>query len=365
MNFQNDATFRAFMDACPVPVFLKNAELRYVYANPPMLALAGRSEEELLGASVHDVFPGSARQLATSELATLADGRPRVEERTLRLNDGALHRFRDTQFRVQIGGTRLLGAFRVDITESARHQFELNQIERLSAVGRLAAGVARDYDNSLQSILAYADLLRASPDLETAVAVAEKIQDEVRFSSQLTRSLMQFVRQESDDAMTVDLNGTIDAQLAVLRRTLGRSLTIEWRPDEALPDMVVEPLKIGQILTNLCINASDALGGRGTLRISTHRVPRTQLARWVADTEQLCQPHAEHVALVVADDGPGMDGATAARALEPFFTTKDSGTGLGLSTVASIAHQYDGVVEIVTAPGQGMEVRVLLPVMAD
>ncbi len=360
-DLTDDSVFRAFMDACPVPVFLKSSELRYVYANAPMLDLVGMPESALIGASVFDVFPGSAQALAGAEQVVLRTGEPLIEEHTLRMPDGTRRRFRDTKFRVRYAGDLMLGVFRVDITEAAAHQFELAQAERLSAVGRLAAGIAHDYNNSLQSILAYAELVRASPDAETALTAAGQIIDEVGFSAALTASLMQFVRAAPDEAITADVNGTIDVQLAILRRMLGPDIRLEWVPHEALPPLVFEPIKMAQILTNLCINASDAMDGRGVVRIETHEVAPGELSEWVHEPRRVPQPTAVHVAVVVRDDGPGMDPQTAAQAFEPFFTTKASGTGLGLSTVLGIVRQYDGVVELITAPGRGAELRVLLP----
>lgn len=365
MAITDDAMFRAFMDACPLPVFLKSDDLRYVYANPPMLALVGMREEQLPGQSVYDVFPGSARALAESERRVLETGEPAIEEQTLRLPDGSRRRFRDTKFRVPFAGAMMVGVFRVDITEPTRHQFELSQVERLSAVGRLAAGIAHDYNKSLQSVLAYADLLQASPDRASAQEAAARIRDEVEYSAELTRSLMQFVREVPADTITTDVNGTIEAQLALLRRTLSPSVILRWMPADDLPALVFEPVKMGQVLTNLCINASDAMEGQGVVHVETHLVPPGDLAEWVGDLERVPCPQMEHIAIVVRDEGPGMDEKTVAQVMQPFFTTKESGTGLGLSTVNDVARQYDGLVEVMSSPGRGAEFRVLLPVGDD
>ena len=195
---------------------------------------------------------------------------------------------------------------------------------------------------------------------DAIAAAAEK-------SAGLTRSLLEFVRDTPGDTISTDVDGAVEERIELLRRTLGERIDLRWSPDGDLPLLLFEPVHLDQILTNLCINARDALQGEGTIEVSTHRVPATELDRWVVIREFVRQPEAEHIALVVRDDGPGMDEDTRRHAFEPFFTTKPrgSGTGLGLSTVYGIVKQYDGVIELHSEPGAGTEVRILLPVPED
>jgi PAS domain S-box-containing protein len=364
----DDALFRVFMDHCPLPAFIKTPELRYVWANRRMLELVGRSEEELVGASVFDVFPDAARTLAEGERRVLETGEPLVQAVDLCLPDGTVRAFRDVKFRIETsGGTLLLGVFRIDVTDRVRRRQELEQAERLSALGRLAAGIAHDYHDSLQSILVQAELLRDEPDPAAVREAADAIAAAAEKSAGLTRSLLEFVRDAPGDTISTDVDGAVEERIELLRRTLGERIDLHWSPDGDLPLLLFEPVHLDQILTNLCINARDALEGEGTIEVSTHRVPAAALDRWVVIREFVRQPEAEHIALVVRDDGPGMDEDTRRHVFEPFFTTKPrgSGTGLGLSTVYGIVKQYDGVIELHSQPGAGTEVRILLPVSED
>jgi PAS domain S-box-containing protein len=236
----------------------------------------------------------------------------------------------------------------------------LSQAQKMESVGRLAGGVAHDFNNQLAVIIGVAQtaLLQAGlpaaarRDLEEILAAAEH-------SAALTRQLLAFARRQPTNPQVLNLNDTVSGSLQMLRRLAGEDLELAWLPGQVPWPVKVDPGQIDQILTNLVVNARDAIAGAGRITIET-------------GTAQLddgyCQAHVgavpgPHVALVVSDNGCGMDEKARAQVFEPFFTTKavGEGTGLGLSTVYGIVRQNGGSIDVDSEPGLGTTFRIFLP----
>jgi CheY-like chemotaxis protein/anti-sigma regulatory factor (Ser/Thr protein kinase) len=156
----------------------------------------------------------------------------------------------------------------------------------------------------------------------------------------------------------VDLNQRVEELIGLLGRLIGEGVAVTWIPGGGLWPIRVDTAQLDQVLTNLVVNARDAMEGTGTLTVATANVSR-------AATDE--SPAADYVQLVVSDTGTGMDDSTRARIFEPFFTTKPhgQGTGLGLATVYGVVRQHGGVVEVESTPGQGASFRVLWPRSSD
>jgi PAS domain S-box-containing protein len=255
----------------------------------------------------------------------------------------------------------------LDITERKaaeeareRLQAQLAQAQKLESVGRLAGGVAHDFNNMLVVILANADLMREQLDpASPLVADLEEIRRAAEHSAELTRQLLAFARKQTIAPRELDLNQSVADALKMLRRLLGEGIELLWRPGAELGPVRMDPAQIDQILTNLCVNARDALGGAGTIAIET---TRRVLAGPDAAGFQEAAP-GEYAVLRVSDTGCGMEPGTLARLFEPFFTTKvlGRGTGLGLSTVHGIVKQNGGQIRVESAPGKGTTLEVWLP----
>ncbi|HKU41745.1 MAG TPA: ATP-binding protein, partial [Polyangiales bacterium] len=228
------------------------------------------------------------------------------------------------------------------------------QMQKMEAVGRLAGGVAHDFNNALVVILGWADLLRASAgDDERLRGGLDEIVAAGNRAASLTQQLLAFGRKGIHVPRALSLLDVITELARMLQRVLPANIRLQTRVDGDVRAVFADPTQIHQVLLNLCLNARDAMPSGGRLEI--HGYNQT-----FDDTGS--QPAGRWVALEVRDTGVGMDAATRARAFEPFFTTKgELGTGLGLSSVYGIVQQTGGHVLLESAPGAGTRCCVLLP----
>ncbi|MBI5832207.1 MAG: transporter substrate-binding domain-containing protein [Armatimonadetes bacterium] len=268
---------------------------------------------------------------------------------------------------VVLGDERCAISIVVDVTdrkqaerEQGKLRDQLAQAQKMDSIGRLAGGVAHDFNNMLGVIIGHAEfaLLSAEPgsplhhDLTEIRGAAER-------SADLTRQLLAFARRQTVAPRLLDLNDTVAGMLRMLRRLIGENIELAWLPGANLGAVHMDPSQMDQILANLCVNARDAIGDTGRVSIETSVV--------TLDADY-CALHTEahpgdYVLLSVSDTGHGMDAQTRARVFEPFFTTKEvgRGTGLGLATVYGIVRQNDGLINVYSEPGQGTTFRIYLP----
>jgi PAS domain S-box-containing protein len=241
----------------------------------------------------------------------------------------------------------------------SEEQFRLAQ--KMEAVGRLAAGVAHDFNNMLAVIMGSAALLRKRlPHGHPACENAESILKASSRAAALTRQLLAYSRQQVLRPMVLDPNGAIAETEGMLRQLLGENIDLTTALDASLGRVRVDPGQLQQILLNLLVNARDAMPRGGKLTIETANVDLDQ--SFIVGKKWAFQP-GPYVLIAVSDTGCGMDEATRARAMEPFFTTKEpgKGTGLGLSTVYGIVKQSGGHITIYSEPGCGTTIKVYLP----
>ncbi len=258
-----------------------------------------------------------------------------------------------------------------DITERKKNEMEqgklqrqLIQAQKMEAVGRLAGGVAHDYNNMLSIITGYAELVMDKLDQDDPVyADIMEIYDAAGRSTDITRQLLAFARQQTTAPKVLDLNETLGNMLKMLRRLIGEDIDLAWRPGSEVWRIKIDPSQIDQILVNLCVNARDAIKGVGKITIET---------RNIQFDDAYCADHVgfnpgDYVMLAVSDDGEGMTPETLDNIFEPFFTTKNlhQGTGLGLATVYGIARQNNGFVNVYSEPEKGTTFRIYLPRQAE
>jgi nitrogen-specific signal transduction histidine kinase/CheY-like chemotaxis protein len=242
-------------------------------------------------------------------------------------------------------------------------QAQLQQAQRIESVGRLAGGVAHDFNNMLGVILGNVELAIAQLDATHPLREdLNQIRDAALRSVELTRQLLAFARKQTVAPKVLDLNATVAGMMKMLQRLIGEDIALTWHPAPSLRPVKMDPSQIDQILANLCVNARDAITGVGTLTIETgHRT----VSRAEHEARAELAP-GEYVTLSVRDDGTGMDQETLAHLFEPFFTTKalGKGTGLGLATVWGIVRQNEGFIDVTSAPGRGTTFRISLPCYA-
>jgi len=254
-----------------------------------------------------------------------------------------------------------------DITERNRAEEEKNTIEaqfiqaqKMDSVGRLAGGVAHDFNNMLSVIMGHAGMLlhQLAPTDALHSSVLE-IKNAALRSADLTRQLLAFARKQEISPKALDLNDAVSNILKMLKRLIGEDIDLAWIPGPNLWPVTMDPTQIDQILVNLMVNARDAIAGIGAITIET--------TNKVID-ESYCLMHTDFsvgsfVVLAVSDTGTGMDKATCNRVFEPFFTTKElgKGTGLGLAMVYGIVKQNRGVIDVYSEPGQGTTFKIYLP----
>jgi len=258
------------------------------------------------------------------------------------------------------GAPQCFTATAIDMTRSKALESQLRQAQKMESVGRLAGGVAHDFNNMLAVILGHTELALESVDATHPIhADLEEIRKAAERSTALTRQLLAFARKQPIAPRILDLNETVEGMLKMLRRLIGEDTALAWEPESCLWPVNVDPSQIDQILANLCVNARDAIAGVGKVTIETGMATLD---------EAYCASHAgavpgDFVRLAVRDDGCGMDEATQGNLFEPFFTTKQTGkgTGLGLATVYGIVKQNNGFIDVHSEQGKGTTFTIYLP----
>ncbi len=243
--------------------------------------------------------------------------------------------------------------------ERKRLEQHVHQLQRFEAIGRLAGGVAHDFNNIVGAILGWAELGCDEAQPQTRLHDRfQKIREQSLRAGKLTSQLLAFGRKQLLQTRKVNLNVLVQEEMSLLRRVIGENIEIQVKAEAELRVTMADPTQVEQVIMNLCLNARDAMGGGGQLLIETKNVE-------IGD--EYCSRHAygkpgSYVLLSVSDTGIGMDAATVEHIFEPFFTTKElgKGTGLGLATVYGIVKQHDGFIYVYSEVGKGTTFRVYL-----
>ncbi len=283
----------------------------------------------------------------------------RVDGKSIHVIENVIGKFDNNGNLTEIQG------YLFDITERKKLEQQLLQAQKMEAVGRLAGGVAHDFNNKLSVIMGYSELAleETAKQGSTGHDYLQEILKAAQHSADLTRQLLAFARKQIIAPRVLELNDTITNILKMLQRLIGEDIDLVWRPGTDLCKVKIDPAQVDQILANFLVNARDAISGVGRVVIRTENV--------VFD-EAYCADHVgfspgEYVLLEVSDNGSGMEKETLASIFEPFFTTKEhgKGTGLGLATVYGIVKQNEGFINVYSEPGKGTIFRIYLPQFAD
>ena len=250
-------------------------------------------------------------------------------------------------------------ALRLDIAERQRLEQQLLQAQKMESIGALAGGIAHDFNNILNIILGYSALLMESAgDLSRVRQGLEVIRETAERGAALVQQLLTVARKAAIKFEPTDINTFLRHFAELMKETFPKEMNITLELDADVPRIMADPNRLTQALLNLCVNARDAMNGRGSLVLRDRTLAGAELKG------RFREAAADHyVCVAVSDTGPGMDRQIRERIFDPFFTTKDPGrgTGLGLSAVYGIVKDHQGFIEVESQPGHGTTFRIYLP----
>ena len=353
----SEAQFQSIMRHAPMMVALKDLQGRYTFVNEAFREYTGR-DAVVIGKTAADFYPRELADFIAGEDRDAVESRRVIQrEMTPQLTHdertALLVKFPVFDARGEPTG---VGLVVTDVTEQKKIEAQLAQVQRIESLGQLTGGIAHDFNNLLTSILLNADVLASVLD-DQLRPLAEAVRMAAERGADLTRQLLAFGRRQMLEPRPTDLRELLTGMEALMRRTLGEHIRIEFRNAADLWFATVDPSQLEHAVLNLALNARDAMPNGGRLTIET--------ANCVFDADQ-ASPEikpGQYVMIAVGDTGVGMPPDALARAFEPFFTTKDvgKGTGLGLSMVYGFVKQSGGHARIQSEVGNGTVVRLYVP----
>ncbi len=323
--------------------------------------------EELKGIDVLEFFTEAHKPYIMSRMEMVFTEGESFAEVPLLRKDGCEIPYFFTGRKVTLEGNQYMIGLGIDVTkhkqtaaEKEMLQAQLYQARKMESIGRLAGGVAHDFNNMLSAILGQAELaMRDCYPSDSIYAGLKVIKESALRSADLVRQLLAFARKQTVAPAVLDLNKNVGNMLGMLRRLIGENIALDWTPEAGLWPVKMDPSQIDQVLVNLCVNARDAISAAGRIAIEARNAVFDDA--WCA-AHPNCHP-GEYVLLAVSDDGCGMDQDMVAYIFEPFYTTRQArgGSGLGLATVYGIVRQNEGFVNVRTEPGNGATMEIYLP----
>ncbi|MFO7831004.1 MAG: PAS domain S-box protein [Desulfuromonadaceae bacterium] len=361
---ESEERFRSIYEHTTMGLTQVSLDFRIQHANQAYCDMLGYTPDEIVGMHLKEITQPETLEENLEKQEKL--GRGEIDhfrmEKCFKQKDGhTVYGILDANLiRDKEGQPQYFLGSVVDITERKELEQQLLQAQKLESIGRLAGGVAHDYNNMLGVILGSAELALNSVTNDHPVhSKLEQIRSAARRSADITRQLLAFARKQTVAPKVIELNTSLEGMLKMLHRLIGEEIDLSWRPGTNLDPVEIDPVQLDQLLANLCVNARDAISGSGKITIETANVEfdTTYCAR-----HQGFKP-GHYVMLAVSDNGCGMDKQTQANIYEPFYTTKDTGkgTGLGLATVYGIVKQNQGFINLYSEPGSGTTFRIYLP----
>jgi PAS domain S-box-containing protein len=369
---ESEERLRQIASSLREAIWLRDVRTRQVlYVNPAFEELTGWTCESFYGNLdlVLDVTHPDDKERVIQARNRRLEGQAYDHEHRIFHRDDSMRWVASRSFPVQneAGEVYRWVSIMEDITQrrqaeedKARLEEQLLHAQKMESVGRLAGGVAHDFNNMLNVILGYSELLKSQlPEDDPHLKYVREIEKAGLHSRDITRQLLAFSRKQIIAPKPVNLNDLIAGTRQTLARLIGEDIDLRFYPEKNLWQVKFDPSQVDQILVNLAVNARDAMPTGGKLTIETANV---------ALDEAYCREHLEmtpgfYVLLVMNDNGIGMDKETQAHIFEPFFTTKNvgQGTGLGLATVYGIVKQNQGFINIYSEPGDGTTVKIYIP----
>jgi len=355
----------SLLDNIPDRIYFKDTESRFVRINKATSDMLGLSDpEQAVGKKDFDFFTEEyAKYSHQGEQELMRSGKAIVGLEAKETWPGRKDTWVSTT-KVPLRGPEgdiigLIGISR-DITEQKMLEEQLRQSQKMEAIGRLAGGVAHDFNNMMTVVNGYSEFLLSKLNKGGAEhKYAEEIMKAGKKASSLTQQLLAFSRKQVLQTRAVNLNALVTDLEKMLKRLIGEDIELQLDLDTKLGSIRADPGQIDQIIMNLAVNARDAMPRGGKIIVETVNVELDDEYCWL---HMAAQP-GPYVMLAVSDTGTGMDKETRSRIFEPFFSTKEEGqgTGLGLSTVYGIVKQSGGNIWVYTEPGHGTTFKIYFP----
>ncbi|MEW6665882.1 MAG: ATP-binding protein [Thermodesulfobacteriota bacterium] len=368
---ESESKYRVLFEGSADGIFLMRNT--FLDCNEQACKLWRCEREDILGHSPQEFSPPfqpdgrSSAEAAQRYIEAALTGEPQFFSWQHRRKDGALIFCEISLNAVMLGGEKIIQATLRDITgrkaaeeERAKLQAQLSQAQKMESVGRLAGGVAHDFNNMLGIIIGNAELgaLEADP-FDPAHKKFKEIIKAGNRSADLVRQLLAFARKQTISPKVLDLNDTVSGTLKMLRRLIGEDIELAWSPGHNVWPVKMDSSQLDQILANLAVNAKDAIAGVGKVTMETDNATLD---------EAYCANHegfipGQYARLAVSDTGTGMTQDVLKHLFEPFFSTKElgKGTGLGLATVYGIVKQNNGFINVYSEPGHGTTFKIYFP----
>lgn len=363
---------RDILDTVPVRVFWKDKNSCYLGCNRPFAHDAGlKKPEDLIGKTDHDLgWHAQATLYRADDLQVIETGVAKLGyEEPQTTPDGSTIWLRTSKVPLHDAEEKIIGVLGTyeDITEQKHAeeereslQAQLIQAQKMESIGRLAGGVAHDFNNMLAVIVGQTELAleQIPPDSQLYDDIGE-IEIAARRSIELTKQLLAFARKETITPRVLNINEAISNMLKMLQRLIGENIELKWEPGKDLWHIMMDPSQLDQIIANLAVNARDAIEKTGELIIQTNNI----LIQGREQEDLLEIPEGEYVQITVQDTGSGIAQSTLKHIFEPFFTTKElgQGTGLGLSTVYGAVKQNSGYIFVNSKLDKGTIFTIYLP----
>ena len=362
---KSEARYRSLIQGAAYGIYRTTVEGRILDANPAIAAMLGYTVDELLSMDMATLYKSPDERAALIERYQHARDQTLTADVTWQKKDGTSIIVHLTARLVDFeDGVSCFEGVAEDITERRALEAQLRQAQKMEAVGRLARGVAHDFNNVLAAIIGCSDLiaLRLKPE-DLWFEETQEIRKAAERGAALTRQLLTFSRKQMLDAQLVDLNVLVAQCHSMMQRLAGDRVPVRTITAETPTVVRIEPGQLEQVLMNLVVNARDAMPNGGTIDVRVERV--TFGERTVLRYPDLTDGTFARIA--VTDTGVGIPIDMQPHVFEPFFTTKDpaKGTGLGLSIVYGIAKEAGGTVSFSTAPNAGTTFEVLLPLLEN
>lgn len=366
---ESEERFSKAFRSSPAPMIISEIDTgRFIDANERWLRITGFSLEELLGRTTLELGiwgnPDDRNDLVRRlrREGTVKDFACQIVTKSGDVLDVLWN-----AEKTSVGENEVLLSLIFDNTEKNKSeeergklQAQLIQSQKMESVGRLAGGVAHDYNNMLGVIIGHTELAMLKMDAGGSMENhLREIMNAAQRSSELTQHLLAFARRQTIAPRILDLNQSITAILKMVQVLLGENIELVWLPGSGTHSIKIDPVQFNQLLMNICVNARDAISVDGRISIETQRL--------MVD-ESYCTINTyfvpgDYALLIVSDNGSGMDKETQSKIFEPFFTTKGvgKGTGLGLATVYGIVKQNNGFINVYSEVGKGTTFKIYFP----